>query len=386
MDEMKKIYLDYAATTSVHTDVFRSMEPYFTVKFGNPGSLHSFGQEAIAEVDASRETIAKAMGAGFREVIFTGSATEANNLALRGIARSGSRVIVSSIEHESILETAQALEKNGIDVVYLPVDMVGVVDLDKLKSSLNKKTVLVSVMYANNETGTIQPIEEISRIIKDFDNKILFHTDAVQAFQFLDCDVKKLGADLMTLSAHKIYGPKGIGILYVSKTAKKILQPIITGGGQEYGMRSGTENVASIVGFAKAVELVVGSRAMPAGRQELESERIRELRDYFWSELKKIHPSVELNGSLENSLPNILNIYFPGHKSEDILIGLDMAGIAVSSGSACSMRSSKLSHVLRAFGLLVERIQGSVRFSFGRPTSKEEIEKAIDTIRKIIKN
>ncbi|MDP2598477.1 MAG: cysteine desulfurase family protein [Candidatus Liptonbacteria bacterium] len=307
---MEKIYLDYAASTPVDPRVFEAMRPYFTEKFGNPGSLHSFGQEAIAAVDKSRETIAKALGADFREVIFTGSATEANNLALRGVIKRFEyrisnieypRIIISAIEHESVLETARDLEREGIEVVYLPVDRRGVVDLEKLKEALNERTVLVSIMHANNEIGTAQPLFEIHRIIEDFKkrnssipqflNCPLLHSDCAQAFQFLDCDVDALGVDLMTLSAHKIYGPKGIGALYVRQGKEKnvklpdsrfqILDSIATGGGQEFGLRSGTENVPLIVGFAKAVELAIAVR-------EKEARRIGDLRDRFWAELKKI--------------------------------------------------------------------------------------------------
>lgn len=435
----KKIYLDYAASTPVDPEVFKAMEPYFREKFGNAGSLHSFGQEALSAIDKSRETIAKAIGrpavARFREIIFTGSATEANNLALRGVvkkarsaifenqntdhAHAPPRIIVSSIEHESVLETAKDLEKDGVEVIYLPVDKAGVVDLKKLEESLNERTILVSVMYVNNEIGTIEPIFEISRIIRDFriarlqDCKIkkgennsaicnlqsaiypLFHTDAVQAFQYLDCDVRKLGVDLMTLSAHKIYGPKGVGALYCRNckiarlqdskndggnfaisNLQSVISPTITGGGQEFGLRSGTENTPAIAGFGKTVELVNNSR-------ESESERVRGLRDYFWRELKKIYPKAEINGC--QLAPHILNVCFPGELSQDLLIKLDMAGVAVSSGAACSVRSSKPSHVLKALGLPTETIRGSLRFSFGRFTTKKEIDETLKILTMTLK-
>ena len=405
------IYLDYAATTPVESRVFKEMEPYFSEKYGNPGSLHLFGQEAIAAVDRSRETIAEMIGAplaaGFREVIFTGSATEANNLALRGVVKQLKiqnskfkipRIIVSAIEHESVLRTAEDLEKDGVEVIYIPVSRKGFVDLKKLKSALDEKTILVSVMYANNEIGTVQPISEISKVIKKFrSTKIhnltpntypLFHTDAVQAFQYLDCDVSKLGVDLMTLSAHKIYGPKGVGALYVRNLQLNTynssslrssepngLKPIITGGGHEFGLRSGTENVPSIIGFARAVEFAAEMR-------EKERKRISKLRDYFWKELKKIYPAALRNGG-EPNLPNILNIYFPNHLSEDLLIKLDMAGVAVSSGSACRARSTKPSHVLEALRLPTKRIKSSIRFSLGRFTKRQEIKEALERIKKV---
>lgn len=424
---MKRIYFDYAASTPVDPDVEKAMRPYFLEKFGNPGSLHSFGQEAIAAVDESRETVAKAIGAppggGFREIIFTGSATEANNLALRGAVKSFKfqapnlkpRIIVSPIEHESILETARDLEREGVEVVYLPVSREGAVDLEKLESALNEQTAIVSIMYANNEVGTIQPISEIAKIISDFRKQIanskgqranhspfaigslpLLHTDAVQAFQFLDCEVKKSGVDSMTLSAHKIYGPKGIGALYVKdlefrsqnlgkefnllNPKSHILRPIITGGGQEFGLRSGTENVPLIVGFAKAAELAVNLR-------ESEGKRIGRLRDYFWQELKKIYSRAEINGSEANSecLPNILNVYFPDHKSEDLLTKFDLAGLAVSAGSACRSRAVDGSYVIEALGCPAGRSRGSLRFSFGRPTTKSEVDGALKIIKMSLK-
>ncbi len=399
----KKIYFDYAATTPAALEVRRAMAPYFAEKFGNPGSLHFFGQEAMAAVDRSRQIIAQALGANFREIIFTGSATEANNLAIRGAMKAYQRqsakigvnrrprFIISAIEHESVLDTAKSLEKEGAEVICLPVSRAGLIDLAELKKSLNERTVLVSVMLANNEIGAIQPIREIVETVGDWKAKRessggypLVHTDAVQAFQFLDCDVKKLGADLMTLSAHKIYGPKGVGCLY-ARSGFKNLKPVITGGGQEFGLRSGTENVANIAGFGRAVELISHSR-------ESENKRIRALRDYFWRGLKKIFPQAELNprAAAEISperrlmfLPNILNVYFPGQKSEDLLIKMDQEGIAVSSGSACSVRSSKPSHVLKALALPTERILGSLRFSFGKLTTKKEIADSLNRLKKI---
>ncbi|MEK7162693.1 MAG: cysteine desulfurase family protein [Patescibacteria group bacterium] len=478
---MKRIYLDYAATTPVDPIVKKAMEPYFSEKFGNPSSLHFFGQQAMTAVDESREKIAKIIGANFREIIFTGSATEANNLALRGavkkfdnfravafqkqnnfapaakfsspsarqfalgetklVAPAGRssrqsalnqiflplRIIVSAIEHESILETCRDLEKEGIEVIYLPVNREGLIDLKKLKEALNEWTVLVSIMYANNEVGTIQPISAITKIIKEFRIKNLefrannnpqssilnpqfyplLHTDAVQAFQYLDCNVNKLGVDFMTLSGHKIYGPKGIGLLYRRIQNKElrikdfnndslnpqssILNSIITGGGQEFGFRSGTENMAAIVGFAKAAEIISSSR-------ELENRRIGKLADYFWKQIKKIYPKAEINGIMNNKsgimdkkinfiiqkIPNILNIYFPGKSAEELLIKLDLAGMAVSSGSACSTRSSKPSHVLKSCGLPENRIKSSLRISLGKFTTKAEIDEAIKRIAPIV--
>ena len=426
--------MDYAATTPMDMKVKKAMAPYFSAPpaggFGNPGSLHFFGQKAMTAVDESREKIAKAINADFREIIFTGSATEANNLALRGIVKKFKikdlrfkipRIIVSAIEHDSILETCRDLEREEIEIIYLPVNKQGIIDLKKLKESLNERTVLVSIMCANNEIGIVQNIAGISKIIKDFKKENffskypLFHTDAVQAFQFLDCDVNKLGVDLMTLSAHKIYGPKGIGTLYINSKLQTpnykqilnsknkiqnkktkiwdlgfgiwdlpVVKPLTTGGGQEFGLRSGTENVAAIAGFAKAVELVSNSR-------ELENKRVRQLTDYFWRELKKLSPKAEINGLKDlrfmiydlRKLPNILNVYFPNQNSQDLLIKLDLNGIAVSSGSACSARATKPSHVLKAIGLSDKKIKSSLRFSLGKFTTKEEINRALKIIKKL---
>ena len=382
---MKRIYFDYAAGTPVDPAVLRAMKPYFTEKFGNPGSVHAFGQDAIAAVDMSREAIAKAIGAGFRDIVFAGSATEANNLALRGVVekfretnKARPRIIISSIEHESVFQTARDLERTGIDVICIPVDKHGIVDLKKIKESLTNDTALVSVMYANNEIGTIQPISEISKIVRGFRDKNVYpilHTDAAQAFQFLDCDVNKLGVDLMTISSHKIYGPKGIGALYSQNI--KNLRPAITGGGQEFGLRSGTENVPAIVGFAKAVELATVARAA-------ESMRIAVLRDDLWGGIKKIFPNAEVNGQEENSgkLPNILNVYFPGNAAQDILTKFDLNGLSASSGSACRSRAIESSYVIEALGYGKVRARSSIRFSLGRPTTKEEVAAGLEIIKK----
>jgi len=428
MRKFGRIYLDYAATTPVDPRVLEAMQPYFSEKYGNAGSLHSFGQEAMAAVDKARAAIGKAIAAAFGEIIFTGSATEANNLALRGVVKSYQhksaeisinqrpRLIISAIEHESVLETTRDLEREGVEVIYLPVEKDGLVNLKALKNSLNERTILVSVMYANNEIGIIQSISEISKILRNFrdelgiknkesgdDSKLFiihnslfpfFHTDAVQAFQYLDCAVNRLGVDLMTLSAHKIYGPKGIAALYIRSDLQQLVSPIVVGGGQEFGLRSGTENVPAIVGFAKAAEIAVPLR-------ESESERVRKLRDYFWAALKKIYPKAEVNGMMNKELeindkktiihnspfilPNILNVYFPDHKAEDLLIKFDLAGIAVSSGSACSARSTRPSHVLQALGFPPERIKSSIRFSLGRFTTKEELQEVLSRINSILR-
>jgi cysteine desulfurase len=381
-----KIYFDYAAATPVDPAVLRAMRPYFLAKFGNAGSLHSFGQEAMAALDRSREVIANSIGADFREIIFTGSATEADNLAVRGVLERSRiktpKIIVSSIEHESVLETVRDLERSrSAEVVFLSVNRRGVIDLKELKNALDERVVLVSLIYANNEIGTVQPIMEAVNIIKNFRKKgpgLLFHTDAAQAFQFLNCDVAELGIDLMTLSSHKIYGPKGVGALYVhASDGNATLRPSFTGGGQEFGLRSGTENIPAIVGFAKAVELLASSR-------KLASKRIEELRKELWRGIKKTYPKAEINGvlSVDDSLPNILNVFFPGRHAQDLLTKFDLNGLAVSSGSACRARAAQSSYVIEALGHSKERAMSSIRFSLGRPTTKEEVVRALQIIKK----
>jgi cysteine desulfurase len=379
----KHYYFDYAASTPVDPEVEKAMKPFWSEVFGNPGALHSFGQKASAEIFKARKSVADILGCKYDEIIFTGSATEANNLALRGIARP--KIIVSAIEHDSILDTARILEREGAEVAYLPVSKKGIVDLKKMEELLDERTVLVSVMYANNEVGTVQPIREISKIINNFriSNKTnksvypLLHTDAVQAFNYLPCKVDELGVDLMTLSSQKIYGPKGIGMLYVRsvKTAKT-LEPLITGGGQEFGLRSGTENVPGIVGFAKAAALADKLR-------DKEVKRLSKLRDYFLTKAKKIIPSSQLNGDGENRLPNNINLYFPGEEAQELIIKLDLAGFAVSPGAACSARVCKPSHVLKAMGHSDERATHSIRITLGRGTNKKEIDLLLTALKKL---
>ncbi len=436
---MGRIYFDYAASTPVDRRVEAAMRPYWAGDFGNSGSLHSFGQDAIQAVDEAREALAGMIGADFREFIFTGSATEANNLALRGALRSVTRhassvrrprIIVSAVEHESVLETARDLEREGAEIKVLPVDRWGRVQVEKLKELLDERTILVSVVYANNEIGTVQPITEIGKLVADFRNSKsqapspkdrdlefgarnlgtthpLFHTDAAQAFQFLNCNVKDLGVDLMTISAHKIYGPKGIGALYVRGSSKSqksnpkqipkssdqsskdrdlgsgawdlpAVSPLVTGGGQEFGLRSGTENVPLIVGFEKAAALAVL-------RREKETTRMREIRERFLRGLKRISPDAGLNGPAlrENALPNILSAYFPGRAAELLLMKFDLAGIAVSAGSACAARSNRPSETLLAIGLSPAQARESIRFSFGRPTTAGQVDKALRIVKKL---
>lgn len=405
----KRIYFDYASSTPVDPRVECVMRPYFLEQFGNPGSLHSFGQEAIAAVDDARETVARLIGADFHEVLFTGSATEANNLAIRGaVARwrevAGNknlrpRIVVSAIEHESVLETVRDLESGGAEVVCVPVDREGLIDPAAVAHAIDNdgagRTVLVSVMYANNEIGSIQPVAKIAEAVyaarmRTGDSRYpLLHTDAVQAFSSLDCDVRNLGVDMMTLSAHKIYGPKGIGALYVRNDdaarnksnagSLAVLRPIVTGGGQEFGVRSGTESVPLAVGFAKAAELAAAAR-------KGEAKRLAALRQYLIKGIKKISRKAEVNGPLASgahvALPNILNIYIPGRSSEDMIVWLDLAGIAVSAGSACRARAVEPSYVIKALGHSEERAKSSIRISLGRNTTKAEAARFLETFSK----
>lgn len=364
---MKSIYLDYAATTPLDPVVLKAMTPYLTTEYGNPGSMHSFGQRASAAIFNARQAIAEAIGVHYSEIIFTGSATEANNLILKSFPKSS--VVISSIEHDSVFKSAPK-------AVQIPVSKSGFVNLIELEKSINSATALVSIIYANNETGVIQDIERISKIIKKKNPNTLFHVDAVQAFQYLNCKPKELGVDFMTISAHKIYGPKGIGLLYASKSAQKKLIPIITGGGQENGLRSGTENTASIVGFAKAIELTEKNR-------ELENKRISALRDYLWTEIKKVHPKAQLNGDINKTLPNILNFYFPNLSAEEALVAFDLAGIAISAGPACSSRSLDPSRTLLAMGSAPDRAKNSLRISLGKPTKKQDIDSIISEFKKL---
>ncbi|MCX6788315.1 MAG: cysteine desulfurase family protein [Candidatus Jorgensenbacteria bacterium] len=399
---MKRIYFDHAASTPTRKEVIKAMTPYFSSCFGNPSSLHSFGQEGIKAIDKARETVAHALNAQFREIVFTGSATEANNLALRGSIRQFKllnpnvrpRILVSAIEHESVLETAKDLERDGVERVIIPVNESGLVDVERIKKELNERTVLISVMYVNNEIGSVQPLSEIAELIKKWKavrkEKTpypIFHTDAVQAFNYFDCNVEGLGVDMMTISGHKIGGPKGVGVLYVRdlqpKTnnvqGQKKMQPITTGGGQEFGMRSGTENVPCIVGFAEALRLASRER-------KKERARLLAIKKYFWSGLKKIITDVRIYGADEkhfsDASPHILNVSWSGAHIDDVIVRLDILGISASSGSACASRASTHSHVLSA---LLENASRGIRFSFGRTTTKSEIDETLKRMKKAFK-
>mgnify|MGYP001561727442 CR=1 FL=1 len=386
---MRRIYLDYASTTPVDSDVLAAMLSYFSEKFGNPGSLHSFGQEAQIAIDNARSKVADFLGCLTQEIIFTGSATEANNLAIIGAVRAAKKagvknphVITSAIEHKSVLEPIRKLEKDGeIELTILNVSKNSLIDLEQLKKSLKENTVLVSIIYANNEIGTVQPISEISKIIKNFRNwKLgtalpLLHTDAAQAANYLNMKAADLGVDLLTLSSQKIYGPKGTGVLYVKKGV--LIEPQILGGEQEYGKRAGTENVPNIVGMGAAIVKI--------NEYKNKNGQILELRNFFIDNVLAKIKTASLNGNIESCLPNVANILFKGINSADLLMMLDMEGIAVSAGSACQARGiSGPSYVLRAMGLSEQDAKSSIRFSFGRQTTKEDIDYALEILVKLV--
>ncbi len=352
---MRRIYLDTAAG------------------FGNPSSIHSSGVKARRAVETARAAIASILGAQADEIIFTSSGTEANNLAILGMARhrvsqghsvSGVHIITSAIEHASVLEPCRALERQGLTLTYLSVKPDGLVDPAVLAKALRPDTILVSIAYANNEIGVIQPIRELTKVIRNFKRSSYFHTDGCQIPRFLNLDVRKLGVDLMTLNSDKIYGPKGVGMLYCRRGLT--LTPLVYGGGQEQGRRSGTENVAGIVGFAKALERCVKLR-------EKESARLSKLRDYFIRRLLKLKGTT-LNGSLVARLPNNVNVSFTGTDSEFVVLNLDAAGVACSSGSACSTQTKDASYVIEALGQTPDQARGAVRFTLGRDTAKRDLE------------
>jgi len=374
----KKIYLDYAATTPVDPRVVKAIRPYFSEKFGNTMSLHSFGQEAKEALEDSRGVIAGLMGAKPQEIIFTSSATESNNTALKGIAfanrKKGNHIIISPIEHDCVIESAKWLESQGFEVTRLKVGKFGLVDPADVKKAIKKDTILVSVMHANNEIGTIEPIEEIGKICRE--RNVYFHTDAAQSFGKIPIDVNKMNIDLMTVSSHKTYGPKGAGALFVRGGTK--IEPIIHGGGHESGLRSSTVNVPAIVGFAEAARIC--QREM-----RREAEKLTKLRDkLIKGVLKKIGGS-HLNGHPKKRLPNNANFWFKGVEGESIVMHLDLLGIAVSSGSACSSKSLAPSHVLLAIGLRPEQAYGSLRLSLGRWTKEKDINYVLDVLPKVVK-
>ena len=369
------IYLDNAASTPVRDDVLQEMMPYFKENYGNPSSIHRFGRIATKAIETARKRIAELINAQPSEILLTSGGTESNNTALYGIMHQNKtkQLITSSVEHDAILEPCKRLEKEGCNMTYLPVDNYGTVDIDKLNSSISKETALVSVMYGNNEVGTIQPIKEIARICKE--NNVLFHSDAVQAAGKIPIDVKDLGIDMLSISSHKINGPKGIGALYIKNGVK--IDPFILGGGQENGLRSGTENVTNIVGFGKACQLA---------KENLQQNitYMTGLRDHLIERTLGELSHVSFNGHKENRLPNNAHFTFLGVSGEDLIIKLDENGVAASTGSACSVKTQKASHVLLAMGFSHEQITGSLRLTVGLTNTMEEIDKTVEILKTVV--
>ena len=368
------IYLDNAASTQIHDDVLEAMLPYLKEQYGNPSSIHRYGRLANKAIEKARKQIAVLINADPSEILFTSGGTESNNTALYGIAakKPRSQIITSSIEHDAILEPCKKLAKDGFDVIYLPVDNHGVVNLSILKNSLSDNICLVSVMFGNNEMGTIEPIAQIAQLCNE--RNIPFHTDAVQAVGKIAIDVKKLGVDLLSISSHKINGPKGIGALYIRKGIDLI--PIILGGGQEHGLRSGTENVANIVGFGKACELAKLNLSENISH-------MKNLRDNLVAAILREIPCVTLNGHTENRLPNNAHFTFLGVAGEDLIIKLDEYGICASTGSACSVHTQKASHVLQAMGFSHEQITGSLRLTLGLFNNQQQIDETVNILKKV---
>ncbi len=370
-------YFDNAATTRVKEEVLKEMIPYFSVQYGNPSSLYTIGRYNKKAIEKARRQVADLINCETNEIYFTASGSESDNMTLKGIAyankEKGNHIITSKIEHPAILNSCKTLEKQGYKISYINVNKDGIIDLNELISEITNQTILISVMFANNEIGTIQPIEEISKIAKKYN--IIFHTDAVQACGNIPINVKKMGIDMLSLSAHKINGPKGVGALYVKKGIN--FDSIINGGGQEKGKRSGTENVAGIVGLGKACEIA---------KKQMDNHmaRLKELRDYFVEQVEENIPNAKLNGSRENRLPGNANFSFENSDSQELLFKLDSKGICVSSGSACSSGNSNPSHVLTAIGLEKKLAQGTIRFTFGEDNTKEDIDYLLENLKEFI--
>jgi len=374
---MRRIYLDYAATTPCDPEVLKAMEPYFFEKFGNPSSIHSFGQEAKAAIEESREKLASFLGAKPEEIIFTSGGTESNNFAVQGAAyaqeKKGNHIITTAIEHHAITEPCKLLEKKGFKVTFVGVDKEGLVSAQDIKKAITDKTILISVMHANNEIGTIQPIAEIGKIAKE--KGIYFHTDAVQAVGHIPTNVNDLNADLLSLSAHKFYGPKGVGALYVRKGTR--IERFLHGGDQEKGRRASTHNTPGIVGLGKAIELC-------RDKMQEEAQFQMFLRDRLIKEIKERIPEVYLNGHPQQRLPNNVNFSIKYIEGESILLNLDMLGIAASTGSACTSTSLEPSHVLLAIGLAHEIAHGSLRLTLGRWTTEEDINYLLEHLPSVV--
>ena len=369
------IYLDNAASTQIHEDVLTSMLPYLKEQYGNPSSIHRYGRLSHKAIEKSRKQIASLINADPSEILITSGGTESNNTVLRGIPMKNiqSNIITSSIEHDAILEPCKKLSQNGLEIMYLPVDKFGMIDPSDLKNGISDNTCLVSIMFGNNEIGTVQKISEISQICRE--KNIPFHTDAVQAIGKIPIDVKELGIDSLSISSHKLHGPKGIGALYIKNGIQ--IDPIILGGGQEHGLRSGTENVANIVGFGKACEIAKNNLTENMAY-------VTKLRDLLIEKVLDEIPEVTLNGDPKSRLPNNAHFTFLGVNGEDLIIKLDEYGIAASTGSACSVNTQRASHVLQAMGFSLEQITGSLRLTLGIFNNEKEIEQTVDSLKKIV--
>ena len=374
---MKHIYLDNSATTRLDDEVLKEMMPYLTEEYGNASSIYKLGRNTRNAVETAREKIAKAINAEPDEIYFTSGGTESDNTTIRGIAynnkKKGNHIITSKIEHPAILETCKQLEKEGFEITYLNVDKNGIIDFEQLKNSIKETTILISIMFANNEIGTLQPIKEIGTIARE--NNIYFHTDSVQAVGSIKIDVKKMNIDSLSMSAHKFYGPKGIGALYIKKGIA--FQKFMNGGHQERNKRAGTENVPAIVGMGKAIEIAYRDL-------EKHTKQIKELRDYYINQVKEKIPYIKINGDMEKRLPGNSNISFRFIEGEGLLLNLDLKGICASSGSACTSGSLDPSHVLLAIGLPHEIAHGSLRISIGKYNTKEEIDYLVENLVEIV--
>ena len=377
MDFMEKIYLDHNATTPLHPEVLNAMLPALQDNFGNPSSIHSFGRSARVQLDEAREKVARLIGASSSEIIFTSGGTEANNLALLGVALKDKekKIITSKTEHPSVLNPCRQLEEQGVEVHYLDVDRFGRIDINNLESQITESTALISLQHANSETGVLQDIKKVSELARS--NGVLFHTDAVQSVAKIEFDLKDYPVDMLSISAHKFNGPKGVGALFLRKGTPALFAPVC-GGSQEKKRRGGTENVAGIIGFGKACEIAIKRVST------LEVSRVAELKDYFYNKVYEMIPGTELFGDMQNSLPNTLNLGFAGVEGDTLLIAMDIEGVAVSTGSACSSGTGLPSPVLQAMGLPDNKINSSIRFSLGCSTTKTELDSVLKTLVKAV--
>lgn len=373
-----KIYLDNAATTRLDERVFKAMKPYFDEQYGNASSIHYLGQEAYLDLQKAKERVTKLIGGKPESIIFTSGASEANNLIIKGVALAnqakGNKIVVSNIEHPCVRESANELSRAGFQIAYAEVNQEGVVTPEALEKVIDKETILVSIMAVNNEIGTINDIASLAKVAHK--HGAYFHTDAVQAVPYLKLDIKKMGIDLLSLSGHKFYGPKGVGIAYAAKGIK--IKPLIIGGGQENGLRAGTYNMPGVIGFASALEIAYKERGVYL-------KKVKSLRDYFWNRLKKEISGLELNGSIKHRVPANLNVMFGSIEGEAILIDLSTKGICVSTGSACSATDLRASYVLKAIGLDKNKLNSNIRFSLGRFNTKAEIDYTIKCLKDTVK-